>query len=109
MAKENSGATGGIGFFGLLQIAFIVLKLCGVITWSWAAVFIPTFISAGLIVLVIGVIVICGLIGNKLQHLAVRTPQHAQLDLAIKFPVFRSGFDFYIVLDQILGELYKIA
>ena len=67
MAKEsNSSNAGGIGFFGLLQIAFIILKLCGVITWSWVAVFIPTFISAGLIVLVIGVIVICGLIGNKL-------------------------------------------
>lgn len=24
----------GIGFFGLLTIAFIVLKLCGVISWS---------------------------------------------------------------------------
>lgn len=67
MAKENSGGSaGGIGFFGLLQIAFIVLKLCNVITWSWAAVFIPTFISIGLVVLVISVIVICGLIGNKL-------------------------------------------
>ena len=66
MAKENSGATGGIGFFGLLQIAFIILKLCGVINWSWVAVFIPTFISAGLVVLVIGIAVLCGWIGNKL-------------------------------------------
>ena len=66
MAKENSGATGGIGFFGLLQIAFIILKLCGVITWSWAAVFIPTFISAGLVVLVLGIAVLCGFIGSKL-------------------------------------------
>lgn len=25
----------GIGFFGLLTILFIALKLCGVISWSW--------------------------------------------------------------------------
>ena len=67
MAKENSGGTtGGIGFFGLLQIAFIILKLCGVITWSWAAVFIPTFISAGLVILVLGIAVLCGFIEGKL-------------------------------------------
>ena len=66
MAKENSGGTvGGIGFFGLLQIAFIVLKLCNVITWSWAAVFIPTFISAGLIVLILGIALIVGLFAAK--------------------------------------------
>jgi hypothetical protein len=26
---------GGIGFFGLLGIAFILLKLTGTIDWSW--------------------------------------------------------------------------
>ena len=66
MAKENNSSAGGIGFFGLLQIAFIILKLCGVITWSWVAVFIPTFISAGLVVLVLGIAVLCGFIEGKL-------------------------------------------
>lgn len=35
--KENSSksASSGLGFPGLLTIAFIVLKLCGVIQWSW--------------------------------------------------------------------------
>ena len=36
---------GEIGFLGLLQIAFIVLKLCHVIEWSWWLVFVPTFLS----------------------------------------------------------------
>ena len=35
----------GIGFFGLLTIAFIVLKLCNVITWSWFWVLSPIIIS----------------------------------------------------------------
>ena len=38
--KENTGK-GGVGFTGLLQIAFIVLKLCGVIDWSWWMVLSP--------------------------------------------------------------------
>lgn len=38
---ENKG-TGGVGFFGLLTIVFIVLKLTGVISWSWFWVLPPT-------------------------------------------------------------------
>ena len=33
--RNNSGTAGGIGFCGLLTIAFIILKLTGVISWSW--------------------------------------------------------------------------
>lgn len=44
MSKEaKNNASGGVGFVGLLQIAFIVLKLCGVIDWSWWWVFAPTW------------------------------------------------------------------
>lgn len=32
---------GGVGFLGLLSIAFIVLKLTGVISWSWWWVLAP--------------------------------------------------------------------
>lgn len=34
-------ASSGVGFTGLLLIAFIVLKLCGVISWSWWWVMAP--------------------------------------------------------------------
>lgn len=48
--------SGGIGFFGLLQIVFIILKLCGVITWSWVKVLIPLWIGLGIwaLILLIG-------------------------------------------------------
>lgn len=36
----------GIGFTGVLTVAFIVLKLCGVIKWSWLWVLSPIWISA---------------------------------------------------------------
>ena len=39
---------GGISICGALQIAFIVLKLCKVIEWSWWWVLAPTWISLGL-------------------------------------------------------------
>lgn len=57
---NNSGAvSGGIGFSGLLTIVFIVLKLCGVIQWSWLWVLSPIWISISfsLILLIIFVII----------------------------------------------------
>lgn len=37
----NSNTHGGIGIVGLLGVAFVVLKLCGVIDWSWWWVTLP--------------------------------------------------------------------
>ena len=48
---DNSG--GGIGFAGLLVIVFIVLKLCGVIDWSWVWVLSPIWISLALVIIII--------------------------------------------------------
>ena len=55
MRSDNDKTTvnGGIGFTGLLQVAFIVLKLCKVIDWSWWWVFAPTWISLILSILII--------------------------------------------------------
>lgn len=36
----------GIGFWGLLTIVFIVLKLTNIITWSWVWVLAPIWIGA---------------------------------------------------------------
>lgn len=41
---SKSTTTGGVGFFGLLTIAFIVLKLTNLITWSWVWVLAPIWI-----------------------------------------------------------------
>ena len=45
MESKKTASSGGIGFVGVLQIVFIVLKLCGVITWSWLWVLSPLWIS----------------------------------------------------------------
>lgn len=47
--NNNSSTAGGIGFCGLLTIAFIVLKLTGVISWSWLWVLAPIWIPAAII------------------------------------------------------------
>lgn len=46
------GGSAGVGFISLLTIAFIVLKLCGVIDWSWWWVVSPIWISVALVVVV---------------------------------------------------------
>ena len=58
MNKKEGAGSGGIGVTGLLQVAFIVLKLCGVIDWSWLWVLAPTWISAVLVMLILAIALI---------------------------------------------------
>ena len=54
MENRNNGITfDGIGFFGLLGIVFIVLKLCKVITWSWFWVIAPLWMPTAIVVLIL--------------------------------------------------------
>lgn len=55
---NTSSSAGGIGFWGLLTIAFIVLKLCGVIAWSWWWVLSPVWIAFAVLMLCIVIAVI---------------------------------------------------
>lgn len=55
---DKKSASGGIGFVGLLTIAFIVLKLVGVIKWTWLWVLSPLWISAISVILIAFVIAI---------------------------------------------------
>ena len=56
--KHSTTVNGGIGFAGLLTIAFIVLKLLGIITWSWVWVLSPIWIDAILIIILLAVVII---------------------------------------------------
>ena len=46
---ENQASSSGIGFIGLLQIVFIVLKLIGKIDWSWWWVLAPIWGTSALV------------------------------------------------------------
>jgi len=59
--KENNNTTPivtGCSFLGLLQVAFIILKLIGKIDWSWVKVLIPLWIEIGIGVVIFVVIFI---------------------------------------------------
>lgn len=51
--KVTVKSNGGIGLCGLLTVAFVVLKLCKVITWSWWWVLAPTWIPIGIALLIL--------------------------------------------------------
>lgn len=49
--KNKNSSGGGMGLLSVLQVIFIVLKLVGVISWSWWTVLIPLWIWIGVVVL----------------------------------------------------------
>lgn len=49
--RRNSNSSSGMGILGVLQIVFLVLKLTGLITWSWLVVLIPLWVSLGILVI----------------------------------------------------------
>ena len=55
MNNKSSGS--GIGFSGLLGLVFIVLKLCGVINWSWLWVLSPFWIGLALTIILTIIII----------------------------------------------------
>jgi len=56
--ENNNKTSGGIGFFGLLTLLFIGLKLCGVIAWSWLWVLAPLWIPIALSLLLVVIVLI---------------------------------------------------
>ena len=69
--NDNTPSKGGIGFLGLLTIAFIVLKLTGVIAWAWLWVLSPLWMPLALFVVIVAVLLLLLLVG-----LAVITFKH---------------------------------
>lgn len=58
MERRNNSAAGGISFSGLLQIVFIVLKLCNVIDWSWWCVLLPTLIPCVILLVMFAIVLV---------------------------------------------------
>ena len=56
--QTSSSSNSGIGFLGMLTLIFIVLKLCGIIHWSWIWVLMPTFLPISLVLVVCLVLVL---------------------------------------------------
>lgn len=70
--ERNNTTAGGIDFCGLLTVAFIVLKLTGVINWSWLWVLAPIWIPVGIALAAIVVVLIVVLTKEALRALERR-------------------------------------
>ncbi len=55
---NTTTSSSSVGFAGLLTIAFIVLKLVGVIAWSWWWVLSPLWIGFALFVVVLLIVLL---------------------------------------------------
>ena len=55
---SSSSSSSGIGFAGLLTVAFIVLKIIGKIDWSWWWILAPLWISGLVALVVFGIIAV---------------------------------------------------
>jgi MFS superfamily sulfate permease-like transporter len=60
-SSNSGGSSGGLGFFSVLQIVFLVLKLCKIIDWPWVWVLAPMWISA----IVVFVVLVVAILLNK--------------------------------------------
>lgn len=58
----NKGST-GIGFCGLLTIAFVVLRFCHIIEWSWVWILSPLWIG-----FIVSIIIVAIMIFIALSH-----------------------------------------
>ena len=61
MNKTTAGA--GTIFVVLLQLAFIILKLCNVITWEWVFVLMPLIVYTGIWLILLIILVISLIVG----------------------------------------------
>jgi membrane protein YdbS with pleckstrin-like domain len=60
--SNSSKSSSGIGVFGLLGVAFVVLKLCGVINWSWWWVTAPFWSGLATVLVIVVCVVIAAII-----------------------------------------------
>ena len=65
MSKNSSSSGSGIGFVGLLTVFFVALKLLEKIDWSWWWVLSPIWISAIIVLVLLGIALIYFVIKNK--------------------------------------------
>ena len=57
--------SGGISLSTALTVAFVILKLCEVITWPWIFVLAPLWISFGVGLIVLIIILLVALVARR--------------------------------------------
>lgn len=62
--KETNDRSGGVGFCGLLTVAFIVLRLTGYIDWDWWWVLAPLWVPMIVLLVAIAVLSVLSKLGE---------------------------------------------
>lgn len=65
--SNTTSNSGGIGFFGLLTVVFITLKLTHVIAWSWWLVLLPILAPIAVLIAILVVILIIAAIATLIE------------------------------------------
>ena len=65
MSESKTVNNNSIGFFGLLTLIFITLKLTGYIDWSWWLVLMPLFVP---VILIFTILVTLLLLGARVRQ-----------------------------------------
>lgn len=63
MKKERTNS--GIGVLDIFGIVFVILKIVGVINWSWWMVLAPFWVPLSLAAIVLVILAIVGLVTDK--------------------------------------------
>lgn len=63
MSKTKTIIGGNMTIASLLQIIFIVLKLCKIITWNWVFVLMPLIVVGGIALILLLIALITFIIG----------------------------------------------
>ena len=75
--ESSSSSSSGIETIGLLGVAFVILKLCGVIGWSWWWVTVPFWggfaIVAAVLLLIVAVMLAGLLVWGAFMALKILT------------------------------------
>lgn len=53
---ENNKKSNGVGCLGVVLIVFVILKLCGLIQWSWFWVLSPLWIPILIVVVIVAIV-----------------------------------------------------
>ena len=64
--SNNNNKSSGIGATSALTMIFIVLKLVGVINWSWWWVLSPLWIGLALGLVLLGIGLVCAIIAERM-------------------------------------------
>lgn len=70
--SSSSSSAGGVGVVGLLGVAFVVLKLIGVIDWSWWLVTLPFWGGLALALVILITILVGWLLTRLVKRLRRR-------------------------------------